>query len=398
MEKRQIDAGFILLLTILVLFCGATAFAFYIFGPGRLENEIAADRPINTLFVFENEKKPLCTFVLLYYPATKRSAIFDIAGETGLLLRRINRVDRIDSVYDPRSLSIYETEIERFLDLEINYNIVFELKNLGAAVDLLEGVTIFVPSSTEVYSGADSFIFESGYNTLDGGRTRIYLTRQDEQDDFEPQRLRQERFFAGFVKRLGEKNKALKNKKTAAIFSGLIKTNMNSRTRAALFDEWAKIDANRINVQIASGNYRDVSGQRLLIPYYDGNLIKDIVRQTLSAMTRTGPGTGERIFTVEVLNGTSTAGLAARTAELIRGFGYDVIEVDNAARTDYEKTEIHDRSGIANEAAVFASIINCSNIITEKTPNDEFVFVNDTEYKADFTLIIGRDFNGRYTR
>jgi hypothetical protein len=184
------------------------------------------------------------------------------------------------------------------------------------------------------------------------------------------------------------------------VFSELIKTNMNTKTRIRLFDEWSKIDTNRINIQTVGGNYRDVSGQNLLFPYYDGNLIKDIVRQTLSALTRSGVGSSERVFTVEVLNGTTTAGLAGRTAELIRGFGYDVIEIGNTDRNDYEKTVVVDRSGVDGEAKIFAGVINCANITTENIHqlNNDIPAINELEYKADFTLIIGKDFNGRYTQ
>ena len=400
MSKRQIDISSALLVVILLIFVAGFASAIYILNPDKLENEIAGDRPINTLFVLENDKKPLSTFVLLYYPATKRIAIFDIAGETGLLLRKINRVDRIDTVYDPRSVTAYVQEVERLLDLDINHEIIFDMDKLGKTVDLLDGVTVFVPSEVQIYSGADSIIFDVGYNILDGYKTNIYLTYTHEDDDIETVRLRQERFFSGFIRRLGEKNTLLKNKDLAAIFSELIKTNMNVKTRTRLFDEWSKIDTNRINIQTVGGNYRDVSGQRLLFPYYDGNLIKDIVRQTLSALTRSGAGNSERVFTVEVLNGTTTAGMAGRTAELIRGFGYDVIEVGNTDRNDYEKTVVVDRSGVTGEAKIFAGVINCANITTENIHqmHNDMPAIHELEYKADFTLIIGKDFNGRYTQ
>ncbi|MDR2490761.1 MAG: LCP family protein [Spirochaetaceae bacterium] len=400
MSKRQMDISSALLVLILLIFVAGFASAIYILNPDKLENEIAGDRPINTLFVLENDKKPLSTFVLLYYPATKRMAFFDIAGETGLLLRKINRVDRIDTVYDPRSVSSYVQEVERLLDLDINYEMVFDMDSLGKTVDLLDGVTVFVPTEVMIYDGADSIIFDVGYNNLDGYKTNIYLTYTHDDDDIETVRLRRERFFSGFIRRLGEKNSLLKNKDLAAVFSELIKTNMNTKTRIRLFDEWSKIDTNRINIQTVGGNYRDVSGQRLLFPYYDGNLIKDIVRQTLSALTRSGVGNSERVFTVEVLNGTTTAGLAGRTAELIRGFGYDVIEIGNTDRNDYEKTVVVDRSGVDGEAKVFAGVINCQNITSENIHqlNNDMPAIHELEYKADFTLIIGKDFNGRYTQ
>jgi len=145
---------------------------------------------------------------------------------------------------------------------------------------------------------------------------------------------------------------------------------------------------------------REVSGKMLLIPYYDGNLVKEIVRQSLATLTSpTGDSLTDRVFTVEVLNGTSVNGLAGRTAEILRGFGYDVIAIGNADHSGYEKTIIIDRSGIEGMAENFAGIIRCDNISSEahahENPEEEFA-IHGLEYRSDFTIIIGRDFNGRY--
>jgi len=144
-----------------------------------------------------------------------------------------------------------------------------------------------------------------------------------------------------------------------------------------------------------------VSGEMLLIPHWDGSLVKEIVRQTLGSLTRQSEGyLSDRVLTVEVLNGTAITGLAGRTAELIRSFGYDVISIGNAARNTYETTEIIDRSGSESMAKTFAEIIRCENIRQEdlaaEISEEELMGIQNFEYRADFTLIIGRDFNGRY--
>jgi hypothetical protein len=177
---------------------------------------------------------------------------------------------------------------------------------------------------------------------------------------------------------------------------------MPAHTIERLFEMLSRVDTDRVTVQTVEGNYRDVSGERLLFPYYDGDLIKDIVRETLLRLSRASESvSGDRVFTVEVLNGTSTAGLAGRTAELLRGFGYDVITVENADSANYEKTLIIDRSGLAEFGAQFADIIHCKNIRIESSDDDAVgegigMKEEDIGYQADFTLILGWDFNGRY--
>jgi hypothetical protein len=168
---------------------------------------------------------------------------------------------------------------------------------------------------------------------------------------------------------------------------------------ARLLDEFVFLDAYRTSIQSVGGNLREVSGQMLVIPHWDGNLVKEVVRQTLGSLTRQTEGSGQLTTTVEILNGTAVNGLAGRTAEMLRSFGYDIISVGNADRTDYESTVIIHRSGDESVTKTFADVISCTNIKNEFAPNDEpegEMDMRPFDYKADITLIIGRDFNGRY--
>lgn len=394
-RKPHIDVSLLLLAAIALMVIGGAVFVF-LSATSRLdilrdsdeENEV-----INTLFIIESNKKPLAAYVTLYYPLTRRAAIFNVPGDIGRLVKQINRVDRIDTVYDGRRLSDFVFEVANLLGIDIHNTIVFDIASLEKIVDILEGVRVFIPSGIEIYNGVDSTLFPSGWTALDGDKTKAYLL-YDEAAEPESSRQRHQRFFIALLKRFGERNAFISQRAVDKVFSSLIRTNMSRRERAQLFDEWTRIDTDRLGVQPVGGNYREVSGQTLLIPHYDGSLIKDIMRQTLASLTRQGGrALSERVITVEVLNGTNVAGLAGRTAELIRGFGYDVITVGNADRNDYDKTEIIDRINQPEEARVFAEMIRCDNITIEETSELEFA-LQSYEYKADFTLIIGRDYNG----
>ncbi|AEF86854.1 conserved hypothetical protein [Treponema primitia ZAS-2] len=402
MRNSKVDASGFLLILILLLLGGGIFFTILAMRSDPIEEALSGDRVISTLFIIEKGDKPLSSYVLFYYPATKRAAIFDIPGELGLIIQRINRVDRIDTVYNPQHIGYFETEIERFLGVEIHFSVVFTMEDLGRVVDLIEGVEIFIPTPVEIYDGKDTILFPSGVRRLDGDKTRSYVTYELPEEERELALFRRQRFFLGFIKRMGEKVEYLKEPTVAQLYEPLVKTAMNHRTRTRLFDELAKIDMDRVNIQSVGGNPREVSGQMLLFPLYDGSLIKEIVRQSLAALTRQVEGTlTERVFTVEVLNGTTTAGLAGRTAELLRGFGYDVISIGNADHSDYEATEIVDRSGSEDVARNFADIIRCRNLRFEVLTPESLELglemnIQNLEYRSDFTLIIGKDFNGRY--
>ncbi|MDR0999066.1 MAG: LCP family protein [Treponema sp.] len=400
MKKIKFDASFFLLAAILILLAAGIVYAAFTLRSDPIEEALLGDRVINTLFILDKGGKPLNSYVLMYYPATKRAAVFEIPGEVGLIVRRINRVDRIDTVYSRRNIKDFESEIESLLGIEIGFSVIIDEANLGKIVDLLEGVDIFIPAPVEIFEGEDTILFPSGVVRLDGDKARRYVTYELPEEEPEMASFRRQRFFLGFIKRLGEMNETLKSPRVNAVYRNFFEASMNQRTRFRLFDEFAGIDTDRTNIQSVGGNSREVSGQTLLLPYYDGNLIKDIVRQTLGGLTRpTGGAISERVFTVEILNGTPVNGLAGRTAELLRGFGYDIISIGNADRNDYERTGIIDRSGYEDLAKAFGDVIRCRNISSETpvadTPDMELVPQN-FEYRSDFTLIIGRDFNGRY--
>jgi anionic cell wall polymer biosynthesis LytR-Cps2A-Psr (LCP) family protein len=396
------DASFILLILIVVFLVGGGIFALTYLRQDPIEEILSGDRVINTLFVIEDREEPLASYVLMYYSDTKKAAIFDIPGSIGLILKGIDRVDRIAAVYNPDKISPFEAEIEGLLGVEISFFVIINTEQLGRMVDLVEGVEIFIPAPVAIYDTGNMVFFPSGLTRLDGDKARSFISYQIPDEDPDQLNFRRQRFFLGLIKRLGEQNAMLKNPAAASQFQTMLRTAMSARVQTHFFNKLAEMDVDRMNIQTVGGNIREVSGQQLLFPYYDGSLIKEIVRQSLGALTRRLEGDlTERVFTVEVLNGTSTIGLAGRTAELLRSFGYDVISIGNADRSDYRATQIIDRSGFQDVAETFAGIIRCENIRFESQISDDpapdiGINMQNLEYKADFTLIIGRDFNGRY--
>jgi len=391
------DASIFLLIAIVLLLVGGIVVAVYTLRSDPVEEILYSDRVIPVLYVIEKDGKPLSTFVLLYYGKTQKAAIFDVPGELWVLIRRINRYDRIDAVYETGKVSAYESEIERLLGLDIAFTIVIGIENLGKAVDIIEGVEVFIPSKVTINDENNMVFFPSGIIRLDGDKSKLYISYTAPNEDREMPMIRRQRFFLGFLKRQAEMNNKLNNRAVLQSYLSFMQNNMNQRAKSRLLEEFAKIDMDRITIQPVGGNLREVAGKIQLIPYYDGNLVKDIVRQVLNTLTNPAEGIhGDRVYTAEFLNGTTVSGLAGRAAEIARGFGYDVISIGNAPNTGYEHTVVIDRSGVEGAAEIFAGIFRCKIINKESSPRDISEGMQNVEYRSDFTLIIGRDFNGRY--
>jgi LCP family protein required for cell wall assembly len=388
------DASIFLIFLIVLLAAGAVFFALNMLR----SDPVTGEEVINILFVLEgSDQKPLAAYVLMFSPLNNRAAAISIPGDAGMILKTTNTVDRIDSVYRTGSAADFKTEVETLLGLSVRYTVVFEQERLSRIVDVIGGVELFIPSSIEIY-GEEPVLFSSGKTVLDGDKALRYIQFTLDEEEENEAMLRRGNFFLGLLRSLGEKNALFKDSSLARYFYPQLKTNMNGLTRRRLFNALALLDIDRIGIQTVAGNYREVSGQDLLMPYYDGTVIKDVARQAQRSLSqKTGGNLVERVFTVEILNGTATTGLAARTSDLIRGFRYDVIATGNADRNDYEQTEIIDRTGLDEVARAFADIIRCNNVRFESKIGEDPLAAGPmgNEIKADFTLIIGRDFNGR---
>ena len=395
MRKTKSRASVFLLILIILLLGGGISFTIRAFVSNSGGDSFFGDRVINTLFIIEYQGRPLGSYVLMYFPPTRRAAVFDIPGSLGLIIRHINRVDRIDALYDSERISSYESEIARLLGIEIAYSVILTLENLGRIVDLIEGVDVFIPVPIDMYQD-ELILFPSGLTRLDGDKAKMYITYELPEENTDLGVIRRQRFFLSFLRRLGEQNESLKIPQVSELFRSFMKTNMNMRTHAQLFDVFAQIDIDRVNIQAVGGNLREVSGQTLLFPHWDGSLIRDIARQSLSNIIDSP--VDDRAFTVEVLNGTRITGLAGRTGEMLRGFGYNIVSVGNADHNDYQSTFIVTRDGMEERARVFGEIIRCRDIRVDSPvmENSGSPDLRNHGSRADFILVLGRDFNERF--
>ncbi|MDR2144615.1 MAG: LCP family protein, partial [Treponema sp.] len=229
------DPGVFLLLAILGILCAGGFLLFHVLRADPIDEALTEKQVINILFVFEGDEKPLGSYVLMYSPSNNRATAISIPGDVGKIIKSIDKVDRIDSAYNPKNAGNFISEIENLLEIDIGYSVVFEWEKMGKIVDLMEGVELFIPRAVEVYEEVP-ILFPSGNTLLDGDKARQYIRFELSGEDPEQVYLRRERFFLGFLKSLGEKHDRLSNPQIAAAFYPLLKTDMNRYVRQRLFE------------------------------------------------------------------------------------------------------------------------------------------------------------------
>ncbi len=387
MRKLNFDKSHILLWLIAALFIAALVVGIVVLRSESLSSQLKTDQPISVLLIFQQDKKPVSTQLLMFYPSKSKAALLDVPGNTAVILTTIKRMDRIDYIYKADNPKSFATEVSRYLDIPLNGYILFDEEGLVSFVDYLGGLQLFIPSMI-IQEGSGSVRLPGGAVTLDGEKVLQYLRYQEEQESEQDSLSRRQKMTVSLIKRLAFNSRYMDEKATAAVLTRPLKSNFGHQALKLLLQEIAKLDADSVLMQRITGTYRVVEGELKFFPFYDGELARDMLKQTLNAMSSsTVVSSGGRIYTVEILNGTAERGLAARTAEIFGSFGFDVVAVGNADGSEYSSTRIIDRLGDKEALSAIGAVIKCSN------------FGDSSEYKgsikADYTIILGKDFNGR---
>jgi hypothetical protein len=129
----------------------------------------------------------------------------------------------------------------------------------------------------------------------------------------------------------------------------------------------------------------------ILFPFFEGELMRSSLKQVSETIASEVAVTEDALrIRLEILNGTPVEGLAERSKMLFESYGLDVLAYTNADNTNYEKTVIIDRKGKPKATDKIAEIIKCKpeNIKTQLAD----------EASADITIILGKDFDGRYCK
>ena len=353
------------------------------------------DSVVKILFVHtDDEKNVLATDILVYCPGTDHAVSFNILGNTGAIYKSINRVDRIDAVYKELGMEAYKGEIEKLVGKTIPFTVEYTMSDLEFFADYLGGLNVFVPMPVdEVSPDGEKWLLPSGAVSLDGDKIKIFETYRLSSESMDDVDDRRQAVFTSLLAAFRDNKSSVYNAKVFPVFAKRFITNVDYQNFYRLMMQVSDIDTERIVTQTITGSIRTVeSGQTLLFPLYDGQLIKDVMNQSISSLVTGDYGNQNRAYVLSILNGTSTQGLARNTSFLMQSAGYEVLETSNAPATD--KTVIINNIGNIEAAKALGKFIRCTNIVDDDTLEED----SGSSAKADFTIVLGKDFDGRIVR
>ncbi|MBC6719595.1 LCP family protein [Treponema sp. Marseille-Q4130] len=404
MHIRDEQKGILFLILIFAIIAGVSVFIALSLRTDTVGKSLENDQVIRTLYVLDDGNgNALMTEVVIYYPVSKKAAVVNIPYNVGGIYRVLEgvegtqgRTDGIAVIYREKGIAAYLRQIENLLGTSIPFYSIVKLDHFITLTDMMGGLRVFISAPVDSLSAdGERWLLPSGAVTLDGDKVSTYLRyRLSEETDADVYERYQNVMIAYFTQ-LGENKAMILAKKNINKFLPLFSSNLDAKDFATHMSLLAEMNTEYIIRQNVTGRVSTVDGKQLVFPLNGGDFIKQAVAQSTNMLISTGNTMTSRIYVLEIQNGTTVQGLAHNTAILFQNASYDILSTLNADRNDYEKTVIIDHIGNREIAKMVGDFIRCTNIQEEEVRSDT---ANESVASVDFTIILGKDFDGRYVR
>ena len=403
-KNKGIDRNIIFLSLIFIIVIATVIFIYRQLRSDALIIKMKNNEYITVSFNIGTGNKLLFSELFIFSPETYKAAIFNIPVNYSSVIESLSKIDRLDVLFDFKKPEKMVKKIESFTTIPVDFYINIDPDNLVKIVDLLSGLELFIPNPVEIINDDETTLLPSGSNVLDGEKTLVFLSVDSSNENDADLIGRWHKFLQSFIKKAADKSLYLENDDIFNKFYSLFTTDMNKESFRSFISIFKKFNTERMILQRILGDRKQIDNQILLFPYYDGNLLRETIKQTLSSIKNEDViGDEEMNIKIEILNGTNIPGMASRTAHFFTNLGFDVVSTKNADRNNYEKTVVIVKGSNPASANKVAGIIRCNNIESgnEKQPvaitgEDNTIF--SSAGQIDATVILGKDFDGRYCK
>ncbi len=330
---------------------------------------------------------------------SKINAVFANAKNRSLANTTTNDPSRKQKA-DDAGFKAIEDVLQATMGIPVHYHGIIDFEGFKKAIDTVGGVDVNVPASGEVREvmriDGRPYVLDvkQGQQHFDGMRALAYSRSRytSMRGDFDRSE-RQRMIMVGLKNKIfsaGTYSNPAKVSKLMGDFGGNVQTNMGLGEVMRLYDIGKMMDSGKIaSVGLADppNNFvttSNVNGLSVVIPRAGVDNYKEIqafVRNRLRDSFLASENAS-----VAILNGTATPGLAGKTAEDLRSYGYNVTVVGDAPTQTYQQTVMVDlRNGVKKYTRGYLEKRFKTTAVTS-LPDP-----NIAPGSADFVIILGQN-------
>jgi len=361
----------------------------------------------------EHEQGPWRTdtmLVLTIDPVTMSGGMLSIPRDLwvpipGFEEGRINTAHYLGDIYDypGGGPALAAKTLQYNLGVPIHHYARLNFTAFEQMVDLIGGIDVYVEEEIEDSAypdeayGYDPLYIAAGWQHFNGEMALKYArTRHSAGGDFDRAKRQQQVLLAVFeqVTRLELLPQlASRAPELWEMLEGSVVTDLTLEQVIALAKLASEVDPEDIRYVVIDEHYTQFwatpDEQQVLIPVRDRiRELRDYIFTTDAPLPQQADDPAARLeaeaATVEVLNGTTTAGLAAFTTDYLQRQGLQVAHTDNADRSDYAESLIIVYTGKTYTAEYVARLLSL--------PLTAVVHGADSNAEYDISIIVGSDY------
>jgi|Wag4MinimDraft_11_1082651.scaffolds.fasta_scaffold01926_3 LCP family protein required for cell wall assembly len=321
------------------------------------------------------------TMILLSYnPKTNKAYILSIPRDTMIKLDKYG-TQKINAAYPIGGPQLAMDTVSQLIGEPVDYYVKIGYEGFKQLVDDLGGVEMNVPvdMNYDDYAGNLHIHLKKGVQLLDGEKA-LQLVRFRHgyaEQDLERVKVQREFLLAMFEKAKNPST-SLKIHRILKTINQYVETNIPPVTMLKYADYILKLDKENIKTATLPGTPQYVNG----IAYYitDPQEIQEFIANLdRNVDDKTNEVAVNKNIKIEVLNGGGIPGAAAKTADLLKQQGYDVVKIGNVIGTTYNTTQIINRTDNKEVVENLKKILKNAIVVEDTNANSN----------VDVTIILG---------
>ncbi|ADU52279.1 cell envelope-related transcriptional attenuator [Thermaerobacter marianensis DSM 12885] len=364
---------------------------------------VVADRPINILVLGVDAgagageppapQRSDTIMVVNVNPATGRVGLLSIPRDTRVEIPGRPEPEKIAHAHaygqaeggpGAGARRVAET-VENFLGIQIDYFVEVDFDAFRALVDAVGGVEVCIDKPMHYTARSQNLRIDlqPGCQTLDGDKALQYVRYRQDGDIFRIQR--QQQFLKALVDKVLSMQGVLKLPQLASTLGRQVTTDMPTSRMLGLVALLPKFDPSALEMGILPGRpgYLDGLSYWLVEP-------EEARREAMKILAGIDVEANAQVR-LEVLNGNGRRGAASSAADLLRGYGFQVVTVGNAGRFDFQETTVLVRPGDTDVGERLRQVLDpaAASVRVETTA--------DLPEGVDARIVVGQDFTGTAT-
>lgn len=323
--------------------------------PDRRINVVIMGHDVEVIRGHRQATRTDTIMVASFDPLYHEVDILSIPRDTRVQIPGRRGYDKINAAHAYGGPDLTVQTVSEFLGVPIDGYVDVGVEGFQKMVDILGGVDVYVPYNMNYDDPVQDLHIHipKGNQHLDGYQAMGFVRERyhDPRGDF-GRMDRQHEFIRAMVQKMMEPGSWPRVPKLMVTLARYVRTNLDASTMMKL----AEIghSAGSDGLVMTTLPTKDLWKNGVSYQEADAATLKKYVDRYVRGID---PERNAAVA-VRVLNGTATPRLAASWAEVLRGMGYDVVAVGNAASADHRQTAIYAKEPGSVEAKALLRVLS----------------------------------------